>query len=121
MGASAIAVLGFGGLAVALVGCAQPCIDCYYAPAASSSYSSSSVPSTTSSTSSNYSSSSTSRVVTNRDGSQSIIFRKSGETTVAGPNGVTVIQRDPDGTRTIVNSSGGVRVVPPGSGHRRRR
>lgn len=43
-----------------------------------------------------------------------IVFRDGNETTVVHPNGgVTVIQRDSDGTRTYVDSDGGVRVEPP--------
>jgi len=49
-----------------------------------------------------------------------IVFAKPRETTIVGRDGgVTVIQRDRDGTRTIVGSNG-VKVVPPGSGYRRR-
>ncbi len=59
-------------------------------------------------------------VVPNKDGSNTIIFKKPGETTVVRPDGgVTIIQRDADGTRTYVDSHGGVKVVPPGSGRRR--
>lgn len=48
-------------------------------------------------------------------------FKKPGETTVVRRDGsVTVVQRDRDGTRTVVGS-GGVRVIPPGSGSSRRR
>lgn len=48
-------------------------------------------------------------------------FKKPGETTVVRRDGgVTVVQRDRDGTRTVVGS-GGVKVVPPGSGSSRRR
>lgn len=49
-----------------------------------------------------------------------IVFTKPRETTIVGRDGgVTVIQRDRDGTRTIVGSNG-VKVIPPGSGYRRR-
>ena len=49
-----------------------------------------------------------------------MVFTKPRETTIVGRDGgVTVIQRDRDGTRTIVGSNG-VKVVPPGSGYRRR-
>lgn len=52
----------------------------------------------------------------------SYVFRKPGETTIVRPNGgVTVIDRDPDGTRTIVNSGGGIQVIPPGGRRERRR
>lgn len=48
-------------------------------------------------------------------------FKKPGETTVVRRDGgVTVVQRDRDGTRTLVGS-GGVKVIPPGSGSSRRR
>jgi len=51
------------------------------------------------------------------DRSGNIVFRKPGETTIVRPDGeVTVIQRDPDGTRTTVDSSGNVSVDPPGRG-----
>lgn len=53
--------------------------------------------------------------------------RQASERTILNRDGsVTIIQRDPDGTRTIVDSKGNVRVDPPGfgsgwgSGHRRR-
>jgi len=50
-----------------------------------------------------------------------IYFKKPGETTVVRRDGsVTVVQRDRDGTRTVVGS-GGVRVIPPGTGSSRRR
>ena len=42
------------------------------------------------------------------------------EKTILTDRGVTIIQRDRDGTRTIVRSDGYVRVVPPSSGGRRR-
>lgn len=49
-----------------------------------------------------------------------MVFTKPRETTIVGRDGgVTVIQRDRDGTRTIVGSNG-VKVVPPGSSYRRR-
>ena len=49
-----------------------------------------------------------------------MIFAKPRETTIVGRDGgVTVIQRDRDGTRTVVGSNG-VRVIPPGTGYRRR-
>lgn len=48
-----------------------------------------------------------------------MIFSKPRETTIVDRNGrVTVIQRDRDGTRTIVGS-GGVKVIPPSGGRRR--
>lgn len=60
-------------------------------------------------------------LVPNRQGGNDIVFRKPGETTIVGPNGVTIIQRDRDGTRTVIDSNGGVKVVPPGGGGHRRR
>jgi len=44
------------------------------------------------------------------------------ERTIVHPDGrVTIIQRDPDGTRTYIDSERGVRVVPPGPGGHRDR
>jgi hypothetical protein len=47
--------------------------------------------------------------------------RRYRERTIVTDRGVTIIQRDRDGTRTIVRSDGYVRVVPPSSGGRRHR
>lgn len=54
-----------------------------------------------------------------RDG-QTVTTRRPGETTIVRPGGVTVIQRDRDGTRTIVDTDRGVRVDLPGDRRRRR-
>lgn len=49
-----------------------------------------------------------------------IVTREPGETTIIRPGGgITVIQRDADGTRTVVGSDG-VRVVAPGWSRRHR-
>jgi hypothetical protein len=45
--------------------------------------------------------------------------RRYRETTIVTPKGVTIIQRDRDGTRTIVTSGGYVRVDPPSPRRRR--
>ncbi len=47
--------------------------------------------------------------------------RRYREKTIVTDRGVTIIQRDRDGTRTIVRSDGYIRVVPPSSGGGRRR
>jgi len=47
--------------------------------------------------------------------------RRYREKTIVTDRGVTIIQRDRDGTRTIVRSDGYVRVVPPSSGGGSRR
>jgi len=83
-----------------------------YSPSAYSGSSSSATPSASGASSASGTTTSTAgrqaseRTILNRDGS------------------VTIIQRDPDGTRTIVDSKGNVRVDPPGTGsgygHRRR-
>lgn len=39
--------------------------------------------------------------------------RRRTERTIVTDRGVTIIQRDPDGTRTIVTSGGYIRVDPP--------
>ena len=55
------------------------------------------------------------------DRNGNIVFRKPGETTIVEPDGdVKIIQRDPDGTRTTVDSDGNVKVDPPGRGGRGR-
>ena len=45
--------------------------------------------------------------------------RRYRETTIVNPKGVTIIQRDRDGTRTTVKSNGSVRVDPPSPRGRR--
>jgi len=121
---TAVRRAGLGSAAVALLvaGCALPYYGGYYGGTyggTSSGYSSSA----SSSTSEPADASATrerSYVVPNKDGSNTILFKKPGETTVVRPDGgVTIIQRDRDGTRTYVDSHGGVKVVPPGSGRRR--
>lgn len=45
--------------------------------------------------------------------------RRRTERTIVTNRGVTIIQRDPDGTRTTVTSSGYIRVDPPSPRRRR--
>ncbi|MBI4966999.1 MAG: hypothetical protein HZC25_02655 [Rhodospirillales bacterium] len=86
-----------------------------YSPSATSGSNSSTTPSSSSA------SSATSGTTTSTAG------RQASERTILNRDGsVTIIQRDPDGTRTIVDSKGNVRVDPPGTGsgygsHHRRR
>lgn len=89
-------VLGLMGLA----GCLTACFPDHDGASYSPSYS----------TPSNYSSTSTTS-----SGSE----RRYRERTIVTDRGVTIIQRDRDGTRTIVRSDGYVRVVPPSPRHRR--
>jgi hypothetical protein len=100
-------VLGLGG-------CAGLCPNGCYAPSssygASSSGSSSSSYGSTSSASS--SSSEKSYVYTDKNGNTTYVFTKPNEKTIVNNQGVTVIQRERDGSRTVVSPSG-VKLLPP--------
>ncbi|MSO64271.1 MAG: hypothetical protein EXQ85_00450 [Alphaproteobacteria bacterium] len=103
-----------------LTGSAGLCPNGCYSPSSRSSSSSATTSSSGYSSSSSSSSSSTEKsyVRTDRNGNETIIFKKPNETTIVNDRGVTIIQPDPDGTRTVV-SPAGVRVTPPGPGRRR--
>ncbi len=95
-----------------LVGCAPVSDGGYYTPSygSSSSYSSTSEPAP-SQTWDHTSVRSDGTIVENKRSSDG-----SSERTIIHPNGgVTIIQRDSDGTKTFVGSDGSVRVEPPGS------
>lgn len=103
-----------GAVCLLAAGCVAP--GYYYDSGYSSSGSSygSSYDSSSSSSSSDSSSDSYSRDRTYVDRSGNVVSREGRETTVVEPDGdVTVIQRDPDGTRTIVGSDGSVQVRTP--------
>lgn len=96
-----------------LGGCAGLCPNGCYSP--TSSYSSGSSGATTSSsgtTSSSSSSGEKSYVYTDRKGDTNYVFTKPNEKTIVNSKGVSVIQRERDGSRTVVSPSG-VRILPP--------
>ncbi len=102
--------LGVTLAAILLSGCAGYAGDSYGYSSDSAGYSSSS----SSSSSSDSDSRGEARESSHVDRRGNIVFRDGNETTVVRPDGgVTIIQRDSDGTRTYVDSDGDVRVKPP--------